>query len=168
MDLTNGAQIRTGHDSEVGFAVGYSAIIKLGSDSELGFARLTARPDLGRDAIRTALVLWRGEVQCIVKKLPPESSFQIRAGEVTVDVRKGDFQLSADGSVEAIAGAPTVLAAGKTYLLRAGEYFDSKKCEVGKIPNLALVVSSFITDSSISDYAIHDYVERRPPSLVPF
>jgi hypothetical protein len=164
MVLTNGAQIRTGHDAKVGFLAGRSVIMLLSSDSKLDLAATTVRHLLHWDETRTVLELRQGTIQCIVKKLSPESSFQIRGGDVTVDVRKGDFQMSADGRVEAVAGELTVLAAAKTCLLRAGDYFDSRKGEVGKVPDLSAFLSTFITNP-VTDYYIVDFVESRPPSL---
>lgn len=142
MVFTNGAQIRTGHDSEVYFSVGRSAVVKLTVDSELVLTAMMVQRHLFADSTRTVLELRQGAISGSVKKLARESSFQIRGGGLTVENRGGDLRMSADGRVEAVAsvnGAVTVQAGGKAYPLQTGEYFDPKKNEVGKLPDRPII-----------------------------
>jgi hypothetical protein len=132
MQLTNGAQIRTSHNSEVYLQVnGVISTLKLFEDTELYLKEMMGQ---GAQATRTELELRKGTILGSVKKLSSESSFQVRGGGVTLTVRGGDFKLSDEGRVEAITGAITVRAGVKTCQLQSGEYFDSKKNEVGRLP----------------------------------
>jgi hypothetical protein len=164
MDLTNGVQIRTGHDSEVTFLVGCSVGLKLTPDSELHFTAITVRHLVGWLETRTALELPHGTVLCVVKKLSPESSFQIRSGGFTVEVRKGDFLMSAEDKVEVVAGEITLLGGGKTLQLRSREYFDLKKNEIGRVPDGPNMWGDFFVDGGVTDYALVDFVETWPES----
>ena len=169
--LTSGTQIRTGHNSEVLFLVGRSVGLKLTADSEFDLSTLTAWHDRNWIATRTALELRRGTILCLVKKLSPESLFQIRGGGVTVDVRKGGFQMSADGSVVAVTGEIKVQAGEKTFQLRTGEFFDSKKNEIGRTPNRPNMWGDFFVDGGfpddVLDHVLFDFGEVRQASPPP-
>lgn len=130
MVLTNGVQVRTGHDAETYLSLGRSATVKLTADSELDLEAMMVRRRIFAQATRSAQELRKGAMLGSVKELSPESVFQIRSGGVTVEVRSADFSMEVGGNVVAVTGLVTVRAGGKTYQLRTGEYFDSKKNQV--------------------------------------
>jgi hypothetical protein len=143
MDLTSGTQIRTGHDSETSFQIDPAARLILSADSEVDLTEMMVRRLKHDTSTRTTLELRQGAILGYGGKLSPESYFQIRGNGVTAEVRGGDFRLTADGSMEAVAGEMTVWTGGKTYQLHAGEFFDPKKNEVGRLPGPSIFVGTF-------------------------
>jgi hypothetical protein len=133
--IPGGSRIRTGPGSDAYLSLaGTSATVKLTADSDVELASMMLRSQPGGNATRIALELHQGALLGSVKKLSAESAFQVRGGGVTMKLREGDFQMSAEGRVEAVRGAITVQAGEKTYQLQTGKYFDAKKDEVGKVP----------------------------------
>ena len=131
MVFTNGAQIRTGHDSEVYLGIGRAAVVKLVEDSECNLeAMMVQRNTVHPDSTRTDMELRQGALLGSVKKTSPESSFQIRGGGLTVEDRGGDVAMNADGTVTAVSGEISVQAGGKRYRVRAGQSFDPRKNKV--------------------------------------
>jgi hypothetical protein len=138
-ELTNGDQIRTGHGSYVYIQVnGSTSTLVLVEDSELGLSEMMAQNAL---TTRTALEVGKGKILGKIKKLALDSSFHVRGGGVTLEISGGDFQMSAEGRVEAVNGEMTVQAGGKTYQLLTGEYFDAKKNEVGRLPAQPIILN---------------------------
>ena len=125
MVFTNGVQIRTGHDSEVYLGLGRAAVVKLVEDSECNLEAIMVRRRIIRPATtRTGMELRQGTLLGSVKKLSQESSFQIRGGGLTAEVRGGDVAMKANGTVTAVSGEISVQAGAKTYKLRTGQSFD--------------------------------------------
>jgi hypothetical protein len=146
MFLTNGAQIRTGHGSCLYLQVnGVTSTLKLEEDTELDLKEMMV---LRAGATRTALAVGKGTILGKVKKLSSESSFQVRSGEVTLEVHGKDFRMSSDGRVEAVSGEMAVQAGGKTYQLLTGEYFDPKNNEIGKLPVPEIIYRDYAVGAS--------------------
>jgi hypothetical protein len=139
LDLTNGSRIRTGPASRTYLSVGRRATVKLFEGTEAELTAMMVRHHVGRDATRTVLELRQGSILGSIKESSPDSEFQVRSGAVTLDLRAGDFQFSAERRVQSIIGEMTVQASGKTYQLSTGEYFDLKKNEVGKLPSPIII-----------------------------
>jgi hypothetical protein len=132
MDLTNGTAIRTGHGAATFIQVnGLTSMIKVTEDSELDLTEMMSRHT---NETRTALEVRRGTILGAVRKLSPESSFQVRGGGVTLKVHGTDFEMSAEGRATIVTGAAIVTTDGKSYPLATGQYFDPKKNEVGNLP----------------------------------
>jgi len=102
-------------------------VVRLTADSELDLTAMDA------DGTVTALELRKGTILGSVKKLSPKATFQVRNGEFMLELRKGDFSMSAGGWVSAVKGEMTVRAGGKTYQLRTAHFFNPEKNEVVEI-----------------------------------
>ena len=132
MELTNGTLIRTGHGASTYLQVnGFTSTIKVNEDSELDLTEMMSRDT---NATRTALDVRKGMILGSVKKLSPESSFQVRGGRVTLKVHGTDFQVSAEGWVTIVTGAAVVTSDGKSYHLTTGQSFYRKGNEVEQWP----------------------------------
>jgi FecR-like protein len=166
LELTNGTQIRTGHSSNVYLQVnGSTSTLKLEADTELDLEEMTGR---NAAATRTALELRKGTVLGKVKKLSSESSFQVRGGGVTLEVRGGDFQMSDDGRVEAVNGEMTVRTGGQIHQLVDGQYFDPKKDEVGILPDRGIILYCPILPG-FTNYPVNPFLLLQgSPALSPF
>jgi len=132
MELANGTLIRTGHGASAFLSVNVlTSTIKVEEDSELDLTEMMAWSPI---TTRTALEVRKGMILGTVRKLSPESSFQVRGGGVTLKVHGTDFKMSAEGRVEMPTGAGIVTTDGISFQLPGGEYFDPGKNEVGNIP----------------------------------
>jgi len=161
LQLTNGAQIRTGHGANALLQVnGLTAIIKLLEDSQLDLIEMMGK---NITPTRTALEVRKGTIHGFVEERPRDYSFQVRGGGVTLKAHGGEFQMSAEGRVEIIRGAGTITAGGKAYQLTTSQYFDLEKNEAGNLPppaNLVLL-------NALGSHRLPKSLPG-PPALSPF
>jgi hypothetical protein len=171
MELDNGAQIRTAHQSEVYLQVnGLTSTIKIVEDSQLDLTQMMVRHDGNATPTRTALEVRKGTILGSVKKFDADSSFQVRGSGVTLRILRGDFQMTAEGRVTMVTGEGIVTSGGKSHHLVTGQSFDPQKNEVGTMPEPEFIdPSKFYWPGGISVLPIVDpKLQPWSASLSPF
>ena len=129
-----GAAVWTGADSRVDVYLGDNGpVIRVTSDSVLVINSLAYNKTGHDTVIDTQFFLQRGRLLGNVKKMAPNSRYEVRIPKGILKVRGTDFNLSADGGLAVPTGEVSYDFEGRNYVLKTAEMFDPKSGKISKI-----------------------------------
>ncbi len=134
--LGQGAQVKTGNDSEVDLFLDQNGpLVRLLENTTLGIDKLCFTPTGADTVIETQLDLKSGKIVGIVKKLAATSKYEVKTPNGVAGIRGTEYSISATGDVMVVAGSVVVVHVKTdgtvvTQVVGEGEMFDAASGKV--------------------------------------